>query len=264
MIRRLLWLLAFAVATAAPPPARAATAAAASTEGYCDIRVSDVASPDGGRTIVLALAPVDPGHAVLSGTLALYTADDRRYDLPFTQLAIDSQVPALVAYRFPTPIVPAAVYLTSLGGSSGGACGIFDPWTPQVSRSPAGPPSLAKAIGGGETPTATEVVDSGRLDPPTCAQPTLPARTLRAVSPVYPYGTTATGQVVVMVTVGSDGRAVEARVGHMEGSLATDRMADAFAASAIAAANASTFQTNTFRCKHVFGTFAFIVMFRKP
>jgi hypothetical protein len=113
-------------------------------------------------------------------------------------------------------------------------------------------------------PAATEVADPGRLDPPACAEPTLPARTIRAVPAVIPSGTTATGAVIVTVTLGSDGRVLNAQVARMQGALATDRMADAFAASAIAAANASTFETNTFRCKHVFGKFDFIVIFRKP
>ena len=233
-----------------------------SDDGYCTVRVADVARIDStGATYAVVLAPTVPGNAVLSGTIAFFSEDDRRFDVPFADVPISSQgTPKPLLYRFPAPILLNGAYVASLDAPSPGPCAVADPWT---SALPPLPPQsdTARAIAQIDSAAVpTTMVDGGRPDPMTCAKPFEPARTIRAVPPTATVP--VAGSINVLVTVAANGRATAASVAAMSPSIASDRNVEFLRAQAVASAEQSTYQTATFRCTHIIGTYLFVVEFR--
>ena len=245
------------------PQARAAPdQTPASDEGYCTVRVADVARVDSvGATYAVVLAPTVPGDAVLSGTIAFFSEDDRRFDVPFAAVPISSTgKPEPLRYRFPAPVVLTGAYVASLDAPSPGPCAVADPWT---SALPPLPPQSDAAQAVAHIDSAAvpaTMVDSGRSDPMTCPHPFEPARTIRAVPPTATVA--AAGKISVLVTVAANGRATAASVEAMSSSIASDRNVEFLRAQAVASAEQSTYETATFRCKHIIGTYLFVVEFR--
>jgi hypothetical protein len=243
----------------------AAKAADPGDDAYCTVRVARVVPVDAsGTTQAVLVQPALDGSATLSGTIALFTADDRRYDVPFpATLRALPGTPALFVYRFARPVVITGAYVAALGGPAAGPCGLSFPWSNDaLAGPPASDADIAKAAAAA---TATPVAEPGSPDPLTCAVPNQPARTIHADSPFAIAG--ATGNVIVRVTIAPDGHPLFASLFRVDASLdsgtgeAGAYRARRARAEAIDAALASTYETQVFRCRHVFGVYLFSVAF---
>lgn len=114
---------------------------------------------------------------------------------------------------------------------------------------------------GGPAASAPDVAPSGTATPTpvACMKPDVAARTLHAAlaeptPEMVRYG--VGGRVIVLVTVGADGRVTAARAASTSSGF--------LVASALAAARASTFAAEISGCVPVEKTFAFIVDFDVP
>ena len=246
-----------AIAQGAPAQTPASTA-----EGYCTVRVTNVGSIEGsGTTQAVVLAPTVPGSAELSGTIALFTSDNRRFDLPFANVLVTSGPKrAIVVYRFAQPVTITGAYVASLAGPSPGPCAILSPWTTEL---PPLPPqsSDATAITHADPAMPVQAVnDAGRADPLTCPVPNQSPRTIRAAPP--PSFVHATGRVYVRVTVAADGKPIEASVSGADASIDANPNGNVVRNEAISSAMQSIYETSTFRCRHIIGTYIFVVDFR--
>jgi hypothetical protein len=238
-------------------PAPAATAPADDDAAYCTVAVATVA-PVGsdGTTQGVILMPTVAGSATLTGTLALFTADGRRYSVPFGDTLVTSAgSPTVLLYRFPRPVEVTGAYVSALGGSDGGACAVAYPWSKQRATPSA---KLDRAIAN-VAPSApvTAVADTGTADALACSDPDRAPRAkndARALS--IPY---AHGRVVVLVTIAPDGKPVNATVVSSDPSLNDGGTGNEARADAVRIAMHSDFEPATFRCRPIIEPYDFVV-----
>jgi hypothetical protein len=237
----------------------AAQSPAPDDAGYCTVQVARVAPADAsGATQAVVVMPTVDGSATLSGTIALFTADDLRYDVPFPDTRITSNgAPTVLLYRFANPVTITGAYVSALGGPAPGPCAPAFPWSKSaphaakaVDHAMASVPSDAKTIA---------VTGSGSPDPLRCAVPYQAAHTITAAAaPVID----AREQVTVHLTLRPDGKPTDATIAKVVylDTYPTGRT-DALRA-AIQTAAASTFESEIFRCRHVVGTYDFNVEYQ--
>jgi hypothetical protein len=225
---------------------------------FCSVYIAAV-KPIGaaGTRQAFAIQPMVDGTATLSGSIAVYTADDRRYDLPFANVTMSNVSPGVLVYQFAQPVRITGAYVATLDQPTTGPCAISEPWT---DRRPAPPPTShpAEALAAVDDATrATRVADPGHEDRPACPVPTEPGRTVAAARPEAIPG--IVGRVYVLVTIGTDGVPIDAGIERMDATIAQLPRASVVGADAVQTAMRSRFVTATFRCTHVIDRDIFIV-----
>ncbi len=238
-------------------PTSAATAPADNDAAYCTVAVATVAPIAGDGTMQgVILTPTVAGSATLTGTLALFTADGRRYTVPFADTLVTSAgSPSVLLYRFARPVEVTGAYVATLGGPDGGPCAVAYPWSKQRATPSA---KLDRAIAAvPASAPATAVTDAGTVDALACSDPDRAPRAkndARALS--IPY---AHGRVVVLVTVAPDGKPVNATVVSSDPSLNDGGTGNEARADAVRVAMHSDFTPATFRCRPIIEPYDFFV-----
>ena len=238
-------------------PATAQSPAPSGDVGYCTVQVTRVAPIDAaGTTQGVILMPTIDGSATLSGTISLYSSDNVRYDVPFTDTRVSSDGALQVLhYRFHRPVAITGAYVSALGGPDPGPCALAYPWTKTGFTAPSKAADRALANAAADAP-AIDVPEPGTPDPLSCPVPYQDAHTIRAAAPPIVQ---ANGMVVVRLTIMPDGKPDGASIAKVQYDDPTAAGVPAMKRAAIQAALGSTFETQIFRCKHVIGTYNFIV-----
>jgi hypothetical protein len=234
---------------------------------YCTVRVARVAPVDAAGTLqAVVLLPTVAGTATVSGTLALFTSDDRTYDVPFGDTVVTTTgASTALLYRFARPVVITGAYVDALGGPSAGPCTVSNPWRPESLRQPSASAdaAIAQAKSGAIPPTAVAVREPGTPDPLRCGVPykDKAAHLVRGGYSITPLPGVH-GNVVVQVTIGPNGKPTGTEIARTTGNI-DDKPIDARIAreDALAVTADSIFETEVFRCRHVVGTYEFIVEF---
>jgi hypothetical protein len=200
----------------------------------------------------------------LTGTIALFTSDDRKYDVPFgdTVVTTDGASTALV-YRFARPVIITGAYVDALGGPSPGPCTVSAPWRPEGvhQTSASADAAIAQATSASANAAAIAVREPGTPDPLRCRVPYQPARTIEAGYAGPPLSGVR-GSVIVRVTIGPNGKPTGAEIVKTTGNIDAKALDSRIAReNAMAATFGSTFETEVFRCQHVVGTYDFVVVF---
>jgi hypothetical protein len=231
-------------------------------DGACAVRVAAVVALDAmHRVQAVVLEPTIAGAGTVAGSLALFSAANRRYDLRFDAAPIASDAPRVIVVRFPTAVTLTGAYVAALDAPPpAGPCGIASPWS-------AGMPvdALAQAALAAADDATALPAGPGERDVPGCRNPTEPARTLREVPPeptffpaddARPHGT-----IVVRVTVAADGHALDAEVDRTDGTIADTAAGTALRATAVTAAMHSSYAPATFRCRPIIGSASYVVSY---
>jgi hypothetical protein len=240
-------------ATAATPPA------AAPDDAYCSVAVNDVAPIGaGGTTQGVVMMPTVDGSGTLSGTIALFTADNRRYDVPFPDTPISSTgTPAVLVYKFARPVEVTGAYVATLGGANAGPCAIAYPWS-KIRSTPAARAVRAIASVPANAP-ATAVAEPGTPAPLACSDPDHPPHTISAaLIRSIPY---AHGHIGVMLYIQPDGRPTDPSIASFDPSVNDGGTGNDARADAIRAAMLSTFAPATFRCRPIVEPYDFVLLY---
>ncbi len=246
------------IATASAPRVLAqSTPVPETAEGACSVRVAAVAPLDASEAMwAVVVEPTVAGSGVLSGSLALFTAHDRRYDVRFENGAIRSDAPLVLTYRFPTAVVITGAYVASLDTPSPGPCTIVAPWVPKVPAEALADLAIATATVAGAS-DALPVTDPGHPDPLTCRVPTGPAHIVRAEPPEVTFfngnGGMPEGSITVQVVVTPDGHAFDVHLDRVEGNLDELASGTTLKQTVLRAAMKSTYAAATFRCRPIPG-----------
>ncbi len=233
------WALAAAVLVASSgalcSPA-AAQSDAGPADGTCTVRVAAVEELDaGGRLQAVVLEPTVTGAGTISGTVALFTTANRRFDLRFENASISSDAPLVLAYRFPEPVTISGAYLATLDTPQPGPCGIIGPWTRDTETDPRAAHAIARVL---------------QLAPPQLSFWTDP-------------GSLPQGTISVRVLVGPDGHALDAQMDHVDGNINETAIGTAMKSDALVAAMHSRYAPETFRCRPIYGI-AYYVLKLQP
>jgi len=264
------WALAAAVLVASSgalcSPA-AAQSDAGPADGTCTVRVAAVEELGAdGRLQAVVLEPTVTGAGTISGTVALFTTANRRFDLRFENASISSDAPLVLAYRFPEPVTISGAYLATLDTPQPGPCGIIGPWTRDTETDPRAAHAIALATPGAPA-NALPVADIGRDDPMPCRRPRAPARVLQLASPQLSFwtdpGSLPQGTISVRVLVGPDGHALDAQMDHVDGNINETAIGTAMKSDALVAAMHSRYAPETFRCRPIYGI-AYYVLKLQP
>lgn len=203
-----------------------------------------------------------------SGTIALYDGN-RRYDIPFRHALVadlrdEAAVATPIVVAFGAPVRIDSAVVTALGNPPEPCEGLYGPYPfkTTVTESGVNPyPGIRKVLARlrAEGATATPLAAPPPVDEPlpaSCSQASVPATTLKAYAPDMPpiaQQRGLRGVVVVLVTLASDDHTIGARVEATSNPV--------FNAAALEAANKSRFRTQTFRCRKVYASYLFDVMF---
>jgi hypothetical protein len=264
-VRRAFAVLLGAALCLAGPHAAAAQSQAEADEGVCSVRVAAVAPLDASATLqAVVIEPNVTGSAVLSGSVALFTSSNLRYDLPFANAPIGSSAPLVLVYRFPERVVVTGAYVASLDAPLPGPCAIMNPWWTSVV-----PDALARAaLAGASSPNAAPpipVTVAGAPDTPACREPTAPARTLKEAPPQLRFlghGDPPEGSLTIRVIVGIDGHPLDVQIDRVEGTIDETSSATSIRSTALSAAMASTYAPATFRCRPILGIAYYRISYR--
>jgi hypothetical protein len=246
------------IATASAPGAFAqSTPVPETADGPCSVRVAAVAPLDASEAVwAVVVEPTVAGSGVLSGSLALFTSRDRRYDVRFENGVIRSDAPLVLTYRFPAAVVITGAYVATLDTPSPGPCSIVAPWVAKVPSDALADHGIAAATVAGAN-DALPVTDPGRADPLTCRVPTGPAHIVRAEPPEVTFfdgnGGMPEGSITVQVVVTPDGHAFDVHLDRVEGNLDELASGTTFKQTVLRAAMKSTYAAATFRCRPMIG-----------
>ncbi len=211
-----------------------------------------------GITYGVVLVPTVEGSGTLSGTLALFTADNRRYDVAFPETPISSTgAPAVLAYRFARPVDVTEAYVAALGGPNAGPCAIAYPWS-KARSAPAARAVRAIANVPANAP-AMVVAEPGTPAPLACSEPDHPPRVIStALIRSIPY---AHGHIGVMLVIQPDGRPTDPSIASSDPSINDGGTGNDARADAIRAAMLSTFAPATFRCRPIVEPYDFVLTY---
>jgi hypothetical protein len=248
-------LFAAALLGAAPSPSPPAPGGVT----WCPVSV--IAIPlDASRVAFGFSTPLPSGRT--SGIVRLI-ASGMRYDIRFDTIvphngkaAAGSPEPVPFVVRFPTPVRLESAVVTSLDSPAPGPCTpLYAPWRPSLAPwlpSTADATAFARTYAG--RAAAAPVHDASApvpYTPPACQNRFVAPSTLHAFEPsAVPYD----GRVDVLVTVGTDGKAIAVEVPKPSGN----ELADAVAKDAAAR---SQYAPQIFDCEKIIGTYVFAVTF---
>jgi len=232
----------------------------ASVRAICMAQVGMVVKLPIGTSYALTFDSLDGKDGAVSGTVALYSGN-QRYELTFPATvagdarSADKRAPLVV--RFPAPVKIDSAVLTSISGPEGGPC------LPVVAHQVE--PSRWWALSQDALfarAARTAPVDAPSPEVLPASECRVPSRTahLKVSVPTPRLATTdlETGSALVEVEVVVDdtGNAMNATVMHSSLNSAMDD-------AALYAAARSTYEPETFRCQNVGGYYKFIAEFAR-
>ncbi len=235
----------------------------------CGVRVAFVTPLDARSTLqAVVLEPDATGASVPAGAVALFTAANRRYDVPFDGATDAAGTPLVLLVRFPASVNVSGAYVTSLAGTAPVRCAIADPWTAGLVPDDAATRAVAGVIA---QPlfdrNAVAVTGSGVPDPLRCGAPSAPARTLHEVPPAPSFFADASdlphGTVSVRVTVGSDGQAVDAHIDRADATMDETAAGQKIESTTLVAAMHSSYAPATFRCRPIRGIAYYTIVYSR-
>lgn len=259
-------LLAFSVSLRAlAQPASSQPSPAATDQALClalleNLTPLDPAPGDVATTYAMSLSSLNDAPGVASGTVALFTGD-QRYEVPFKGATVRGDLQKDVAatpivVRFPRPIHVSRAYVSSLVAPSGGPCSPLS--TPASWKIEAETPAhiafmqAARALHPAAAPAGVHA------EPAQCAGPDRDAATKVAVAPAVPsmasqQGATGTAQIAVILT--DDARVVGVKVFRSSGNWLLDD-------AALAGALKSSYQTEIRNCLAIGGIYIYRAEFQ--
>ena len=232
---------------------------AAPAQQFCAVSVS--ATRIEGDPTRYALGLSSRSSTPFSGRVALY-AGEKRYDIDVhdavaPDFSDNLTVPTPVVVQFPEPTTLDSAYVSRLGNDG---CDVpFRPWRRTRSEQMMDPYSVEakKREAAFAAAARTAVPRPAPLpvnDPRPCAQADRPATTVRAAAPQIPQMAQMQGiggTVFVRVLLSPDDAILATDISRSASVLLNN--------SALAAANASQFRGETYRCKPTFGEYLFTV-----